>query len=254
MTNYIISLSTIPSKFDYLHLTINSLINQTILPSKIVINISKIYNFRMNNLEIPLEKINNFRNEYSKYNIFINLIDEDYGPGTKLLGLLNSDVIKNSEIDVSNTYIILVDDDLIYKPYMIEHFDNYIKLNNNIDCASYYVYNSDFKIGQGADGFFIKFNTLDNFLKYYDIIKDEMYVKYHDDFFISFYFYLTGKNIEYLIPPYNKLIYDLSPCATIEALHKIENEYSRGNVQMKSREILFKMKNDHLFDFLYHEV
>ena len=255
MTNYIISLSTIPSKFDYLHLTIDSLINQTILPSKIVINISKIYNFRMNNLEIPLEKINKFKNEYSKYNILINLVDEDYGPGTKLLGLLNSDIIKNSEFDPSNTYIILVDDDHIYKPLMIENFDNCIKVNNNIDCASYCVYHVlFFKVGQGADGFFIKLNTLDNFLKYYNIIKNEIYVKYHDDFYISFYFYLIGKNIELLHHNYSQFIYESSYCSSIDALHKIESEYSRNNVQMKSHEILFKMKKENLFDFLYPDV
>jgi len=28
-----------------------------------------------------------------------------------------------------NTYIILVDDDIIYKPYMIETFDTEIRLN-----------------------------------------------------------------------------------------------------------------------------
>ena len=103
MLNYIISLTTIPSKFDNLHITIDSIIHQTLLPSKIIINIPKKYNFRMNNSSIDMKKINAFKAKYSNYNIFINLINEDYGPGTKLLGLLNSDII--SKIDHSNTYI-----------------------------------------------------------------------------------------------------------------------------------------------------
>ena len=69
---------------------------------------------------------------------------------------MDSDIIKN--INISNTYIILVDDDLIYKPYMIEHFDNFIKLNKS-DVCSYCVYNyHNIKIDQGADGFLIKYS------------------------------------------------------------------------------------------------
>ncbi len=56
MNNYIVSLTTIPSKFDNLYITMDSLINQTMLPSKIILNISKIYNFRFNNLEISSKK------------------------------------------------------------------------------------------------------------------------------------------------------------------------------------------------------
>jgi hypothetical protein len=41
---YIVSLTTIPAKFDNLYLTVDSIINQTILPDKIIINIPKIYN------------------------------------------------------------------------------------------------------------------------------------------------------------------------------------------------------------------
>ena len=43
VNNYIVTLTTIPSKFDNLHLTIDSIINQTMLPSKIIINIPKTY-------------------------------------------------------------------------------------------------------------------------------------------------------------------------------------------------------------------
>jgi hypothetical protein len=43
MINYIISLTTIPTKFDNLYLTIDSIINQTIVPDKIIINIPKFF-------------------------------------------------------------------------------------------------------------------------------------------------------------------------------------------------------------------
>ena len=85
MNKYIVSLTTIPSKFDNLHITMDSIICQTILPTKIIVNIPKIYNFRMKNLEIPDEKLDAFLDKYAKYNVCVNRLEKDFGPGTKLL-------------------------------------------------------------------------------------------------------------------------------------------------------------------------
>jgi hypothetical protein len=173
MTEYIISLTTMPCRFKNIHLTIDSILNQTILPTKIIIHIPRKYNFRVHT-EISKDKIDSFINKYSDTNIVVNIIENDYGPGTKLLGLLSSDTITDIKPD---TYIILIDDDNIYKPYMIEYFDNYMKINNCV-CASYYVYNNKINIGQGTDGFFIKFDYLKNFLQYYNVIRNYDYLNY----------------------------------------------------------------------------
>jgi hypothetical protein len=203
----------------------------------------------MNNCEIPLDKIDNFINKYSKFNVFVNFLDEDYGPGTKLLGLFHSNIIETYDYD--NTYIILVDDDLIYKPYMIEYFDNYTKCNENIDVASYYVYNHEqIDVGQGADGFFIKKSTLNLFLQYYNVINGEDYIHYHDDFYISYYFHLINKHIYFIQPPHYCLIYDLTINSDIDALRNIEGKYNRGNLNVKSTEILNNLKNNNKFAFL----
>ena len=266
MNKYIISLTTIPSKFDNLYLTMDSILNQTIKPSKIIINMPNNYNFRFQNSVIPLDKINNFIDKYSKSNIIINFVDKDYGPGTKLVGLFKNnvfDTIINTIIKMdettTDTYIVLVDDDLIYKPYMIEYFDNYIKQNDTIEVASYWTFNYyNLKIGQGADGFFIKVNNnsnsniLTNFLNYYNLIKDEDYINYHDDFYISYYFYLINKNIHYIKPPYDCLIYDLQPNSYIDPLCKLEGKYNRQNLNVKSYEILNNFKNSGLFDLVFN--
>ena len=244
---YIVSLTTIPTKFDNLYLTIDSIVNQTVKPDKIIINIPKIYNFRMNSMSIPQDKLNEFIDKYSKNNVIVNMIDQDFGPGTKLLGLFHSNIIESTD----NTYIILVDDDLIYKPYMIEYFDNYTKLHDNIDVASFYVYNHDhINVGQGADGFFMKQNTLRHFLQYYNVIKHEDYIHYHDDFYISYYFHLIDKHIQFIQPPHYCLIYDLSINSDIDALRLLEGKYSRGNLNAKSTEILNNLRNNDCFAFL----
>jgi GT2 family glycosyltransferase len=242
---YIVSLTTIPSKFDNLHLTIDSIVNQTVLPDKIIVNIPNVYNFRMNSTSISEDKINDFVDKYP--NVIVNRLDQDFGPGTKLLGLFHSNLIEPD----NNTYIVLVDDDLVYKPYMIEYFDNYIKQNPNIEIASFYVYNHEhINVGQGADGFFIKQNTLTHFLQYYNEIKEEDYIHYHDDFYISYYFHLIDKQIRFIQPPHHCLIYDLSINSDIDALRLLEGKYSRGNLNAKSTEILNNLKNNKRFDFL----
>lgn len=245
--NFIVSLTTIPSKFDKLHLTIDSILCQTVLPNKIIINIPKIYNFRMNNSEISLDKMNEFIDKYSRFNVYINLIDKDYGPGTKLLGLLNSSMIDTH--NDSNTYIILIDDDVIYKPFMIEYFDNNIK-SNNIELASFYVYDFDtIKIGQGVDGFLIKSNTLDKFLTYYNLIQEQDYINYHDDFYISYFFYLINKEIYYVRLP-NSVVYDTHADTFVDALYRIKGKYSRDNLQVQVCNILTELNKNGCFDFL----
>jgi len=240
MTKYTVSLTTIPSRFDTLYLTIDSIIEQTVKPDKIIINIPKIYGFRFNNTSIPLVKINEFIEKYSKYNIIVNIIDRDYGPGTKLLGLLNSDLIKQDE------FIILLDDDVIYKPYLIEYFNNYIQLNKSVEVASYYVYDSHIRIGQGVDGFFIKSNILKMFSEYYNIIKDYDYINYHDDYYISYYFHLLNKYIHYIIPPFNSLIYT-KQSNTSDCLLDITGKYSRQLLNIEVYMILNRCKNNNNF-------
>jgi hypothetical protein len=170
MYKYIISLTTIPSKFDYLYLAMDSMVKQTITADMIIINIPKIYDFRFSGSEIPQEKINEFLEKYSKNNVVINIVDKDYGPGTKLLGLLKSNILDQDKID-DDTYLILLDDDFIYKPYLIDYFHNNININKDIDVATYYTYNyGNIKVAQAADALIFKYNILNNFLDYYEII------------------------------------------------------------------------------------
>ena len=244
MNKYIISLTTIPSKFNKIDIVINSLINQSIKPEKIIINIPKIYSFRFNNEQINNEKMNEFINKYSKYNVFINFIDTDFGPGTKLLGLFNY-----LDVNVDNTYIVLVDDDAVYKKYMLEHFD---KESSNVEVGSYCVdrYNT-LKIGKGVDGFFIKSNTLIHFLEYYNQIKEEDYVNYHDDFYISYYFHLIKKDIHFIKPPYGQLIYNLTDTRLLDALHLLKCKYNRNNLNVEIYKILTNFEKEGKFNFMF---
>jgi len=203
----------------------------------------------LNNCSIEEYKISNLKEKYANNNIIVNYIDNDYGPGTKLLGLFHNNVIE--EFVDENTYIILIDDDLYYQPYMIEEFDKYLSTNNTIQVASFFAYDyNNIKIAQGADGFLIKYNTLSKFLQYYNEIKTEDYVNYHDDYFISYYFYLLNIPIHYIQPPNNCYIYTVTSTNQIDSLMNITDNYNRNNLGVKITEIFNKLNNDNKFSFL----
>ena len=77
----IVSLTTIPPRFNFLYLTINSIINQTVKPDKIIIHIPEKYNnFFYEKLPVLPKDCED------SVNIIINQKTKDYGPITKLLG------------------------------------------------------------------------------------------------------------------------------------------------------------------------
>ena len=169
-----VSVSTIPQRIKTIHKSIESLLNQTLKPDKIFINIPKEFKrFK--------EKIND--NDIPKFPPGVEVTRcEDSGPGTKLLGSLN-------KID-NNSLLILADDDQIYENFMIEKFNNfYISSPNN--AYSFYVHPlGKFGIGQGADGFAIntKFlNRVHSF--YYQVVKNYEELFLYEDLWISYYLY-----------------------------------------------------------------
>jgi len=96
----IVSLTTIPRRIANIELTIRSLLNQSVKPDKIILNIPYTYH-RFPNEEIIIP-------ESLLQLVTINRCDNDYGPATKLLGLVNVSEIKDNDI------VIVCDDDRIY--------------------------------------------------------------------------------------------------------------------------------------------
>ena len=113
----IVSLTTIPTRFKYLYITIDSILCQTILPDIIVIHIPTKYN----NYSYDSNMLPKFLSD----KVIINNNVKDYGPATKLLGLYDFDLYnKMNENDV----IIVIDDDRIYNVDLIKNMLNYHKI------------------------------------------------------------------------------------------------------------------------------
>ena len=134
---------------------------------------------------------------------------------------------------------------------MLEYFDNYNQkyYNNKLIASSYWVYNSEgINIGQGADSFFIKDNSLKDFFSYYNIIKEYDFINHHDDFYISYYLYLKQIEIKYIEPPKNCLIYDKHVSSDINSLLNEQNNSCRYNLNIKIKKLLNKLKDNGKFN------
>lgn len=105
-----VSLSTLPSRVENLEKVVSSILNNEIKPDIVYINVPK-YSKR--------EKVEYYVPENLKRmeNVKINIVNEDYGPITKLYPTL-------SEETNPNTIIICIDDDKEYDKKLIGHLVN----------------------------------------------------------------------------------------------------------------------------------
>ena len=173
--NFCISLTSIPSRFGTVKEVIKSLNKQSIRPNKIFLNIPHNYKRFPEIKDINLDTFKDIKDD----NFEVSRC-ADYGPGTKLLGSINS--LKNFD------FVILVDDDHYYHPRMCEIFNKYFNLNKEQVYSFFTLKIYDLIMGQGADGFLINTNHLDGILDFYNkYVEDYKYCFLNDDFWISMY-------------------------------------------------------------------
>jgi hypothetical protein len=175
ISKFCVSLSSIPSRFDSVTRVVKSLNEQTLKPSKIFLNIPYNYKRFPDAKNINLDIFKDIKND----NFEINR-SEDYGPGTKLLGSINS--LKNFD------FVILVDDDHYYHPRMCEIFNKRFNSNKEHAYSFFTLKIYDLIMGQGADGFLINTNHLDGILDFYNKhVRNYKHCFLNDDFWISMY-------------------------------------------------------------------
>jgi len=244
---FYVSMTTIPSRIYYVSKTIDSILSQTYLPEKIYIYIPKYYK-RFNKTiikqyphltpeMIELEKI---KNKY-KSMVEIHIINNDYGPGTKLLG-----IIMNKNDFTNDDFILIIDDDVVYKKSAFEIICKNIKDNKNAFTFHSYDWNG-FIIGQGVDIFALPIDCLDNIIDFYEIIKPYQFIFFHDDIWISYY--LMKKNIKInKLKYFDETVYDQH--CFVDELHKLIDNNDRELITNKSIDILKKLDNENIFLFM----
>lgn len=118
MRKVIVSLTSTPANFHNLHNTVETLINQTVRPDRIVINAPKFYTRQDFNNDL-------FSTSLSTRFGCRGLVElnrcADYGSSTKFIGLLN--IARSIE---DEDVIIVLDDDIGYPEKMIETYLHFI--------------------------------------------------------------------------------------------------------------------------------
>ena len=97
----IVSLTSYPKRFDILPITIQSLLNQTVKPDRIILWLYEKDYFRLPDSVRNLER----------FGVQILLVNQDWKSYKKIIPTL---------VNFPNCYIITCDDDLLYKPTLIE--------------------------------------------------------------------------------------------------------------------------------------
>lgn len=213
-SNIIFSLTSIPPRFitDTFKTVIDKLSNQILKPKYIVINLC--YKYKRNfdyDVELFNQTINYFNSNYS--NVIINY-SEDYGPATKLIGILYlNETISNTLTDEDK--IIIVDDDwffsdkisiiyeLCYQLYNCDcvfvderkniewnaNYHSYMKLIKPLNIF----YNNYQNFAYGWLSFSFKYKCIKKILNFYNEITklDDLLWK-HDDLIFTI-FYKTNK-------------------------------------------------------------
>jgi len=215
--NIIISMTAIPNRFlsDEFINVLNSICNQIIKPKYIVINLCSVYkrNFEYNKDKFNI-RINYIKENYD--NIIINF-SEDYGPITKIIGLIHLDeYMKN---DIKNDFIIILDDDWKYKNTLTYYYKlvyslyncdavfiderNIINWDNNSEILTFneIFYDNYQNFAYGWLSFSIKYKFIEKLYSYYnEIIKIKSDIIKHDDLIITLFYkvnklYACGINI-----------------------------------------------------------
>lgn len=111
----IVSFTTTPTRINKIKPMVDSILNQTRKADMIIIHLPKIYIRDKSPLVIP-----NFISDNS--NIIINRC-KDYGPATKLVGILYDNFGLNND-----DYIVTVDDDVKYQVRLLEFYEKFLKI------------------------------------------------------------------------------------------------------------------------------
>jgi hypothetical protein len=104
---------------------------------------------------------------------------EDYGPGTKLLGML--------EKITQPCYVVLADDDVTYKKFFLRRLIEHQRRDHQ-SCFSFFTYSlGGLCVGQGVDGFSFWSPNLDGIFDFFRQHIAGRDVMFHDDVWISYF-------------------------------------------------------------------
>ena len=221
----IISMSTIPSRISVIEPVIKSLINQTLKPDYIYINVPKKYKRFTEKIKKPsfLEK-----KEYINVRLFH--MENDYGPASKFIGTL-----ENPNVD-NEAFVCITDDDVIkHEDWLKTLYNKFIALKQTSIC-SFVELNLGNNIIWGYLGYIFKKKmlNLDNILEFYGKIEKECFLV-DDHWFTG---YCHNKSIPIFNIPIGRQSEINTPLDASDSLVGLGGENNRRDVSEKCRKVI----------------
>ena len=226
----IVSFSTIPTRINDIEPVIKSLINQSLKPDKIYLNIPKKYK-RFNEKLIEPEFLK--KEEYKIVEIFY--MEKDYGPASKFIGtLLNPSVSPND-------YIFITDDDVEKKDFWLKTlYDKFLALKQTTIC-SFVELNLGKEIIWGYMGYVLrkKMINVNDLLDFFDKIEDDCFLV-DDHWFTG---YCRHKLISIYNIPIKRHLEINIPLPSSDSLVALEGDNHRRTVSNKCRKRVMEKFN-----------
>lgn len=247
--NIYVSLTTIPSRFNNVYKTIDSIVSQTYQVTKIFLNIPPSY-IRFPGQSISDEDIKNLSDKYPDI-LSINRIEKDYGPGSKIMGIPTS-------VNEEDAFVILIDDDVSYSKYIVEsHVTEYLK-DKQIQSPVKKVYGTDFvdiygkfNMIQVVGSMGIPSHSLKQLVPYHLFVSNFEALFYVDDLWITYYFVKKGYEIKKI-----SSIEEAPPntfTTTVDGLVYLNGSFRRGKLLMEGYYLLRGGDADNKLWFLTNE-
>lgn len=182
----IASFTTSPSRIHKCEAVINSILNQTTKPDLFLLNIPKKYRGK-DKYKLP---------KFLEGKVTLNVLDKDYGPGTKIIGAL----IYCRENDIQPSKFIYFDDDVLYPEGMIASMLECSKKglvvgascfdflrSNTIGCFHDRTFN--YQIVEGFGGVCLDAADTDGLIDFVDSLPDTNEIRTSDDLYLSLFYH-----------------------------------------------------------------
>ncbi|MDR3457308.1 MAG: hypothetical protein P4N60_07675 [Verrucomicrobiae bacterium] len=175
----VVSITTLPSRIGKMRPCLDSLLAGDVVPDKILLPLPNFSQRENCAYEIPAF----LKTQYGTA-VEIVAAEQDFGPGTKVLGVLNR--------IPDPCYLIAADDDVSYQPHFLSGL---LAGQRGAHAASfsYHTYRTGgLTIGQACDGFSFYSPNLRGLDAFYQDHVSGTDLFYHDDLWFSFFLFLRG--------------------------------------------------------------
>ena len=186
----VVSIATIPSRIGQLRPTLDSLLEGSLGPDRIIVAHPKYCEWEKSGYVVPA-----FLSDpaYCRGIVDTVVSSKDWGPGTKLLGAL-----ENIDYDC---FLVLADDDVSYHPNFLAGLME-LQMANLGTSYSYYTYRtSGIRFGQGCDGFSFYSPNLTGVHEFASKHVEDTTLLYHDDLWIGFFLFKQGIKVRQVSNP-----------------------------------------------------